>query len=253
MCGEIMARKRYPLPDTFRGVLLVAMVLYHLTWDLVHLHDVPWMWFLSDGAKVWQQIIAWSFVLLSGFCWPLGKSKWRRGLVVSAGGWIITAVTLLVIPTERVVFGVLTFLGAAMLAMIPLDKLLRHCNPVVGMLCSLACFVLLRNVSSGYLGFGTWNLLKLPEGWYANIVTTFFGFPTAAFFSRDYFPFLPWIFLFCTGYFMQKLFARYHLDHVLTYGKCPPLEFLGRHSLIIYMVHQPILYGLCAAWFAVFG
>lgn len=252
MCGETMARKRYPLPDTLRGLLLASMVLYHLTWDLVHLHDVPWGWFRSDGARVWQQCIAWSFVLLSGFCWSLGKSRWRRGLMVSAGGLAITAVTLLVIPSQRVVFGVLTFLGAAMLAMIPLDRLLRHCRPWVGLAVSLIAFVLLRNISSGFLGFGQWNLLKLPEGWYANTVTAFFGFPPPAFFSRDYFPFLPWIFLFCTGYFLHKLVSRYHWEPLLTYGKCPPLEFLGRHSLIIYMVHQPILYGLCAVWFAVF-
>lgn len=240
-----MGKKRYPLPDMLRGLILVSMVLYHLTWDIVNLFGADWAWFRSDVARVWQQSIAWSFILLSGFCWSFGKTKWKRGVVVFVGGAVITLATLLVMPEERVIFGVLTFLGAAMLVMIPLDRLLRNCSPYMGAMVSAGLFVLFRNVREGYLSFERWNWVPLPKGWYANIATAFFGFPPDSFFSQDYFPFMPWIFLFCVGYFLHKIAVRRDLMRYLAYGKCAPLEFLGRHSLMIYMAHQPVLYGLC--------
>ncbi len=244
-----MAKQRYHFLDSLRGLILISMVLYHFTWDLVNLCDMPWDWFRSGLARIWQQSIAWSFILLSGFCWSFGQKKWKRGITVSLGGLIITAVTLIFIPSQRVVFGVLTFLGAAMLAMIPLNKLLCRCNPMAGLLCSSALFVLFRNVREGYLGFAQWNFIALPKAWYANTVTAFFGFPPDDFVSKDHFPFLPWFFLFCTGYFLHKLVQQHGWMDILRHGNCVPLEWLGRHSLIIYMTHQPILYAICMVLF----
>ena len=85
----------------------------------------------------------------------------------------------------------------------------------------------------------------LPDTLYRNYLTAYLGFPQPCFFSTDYFPLIPWFFLFVTGYFLfrltsekgwnEKLFAR---------GQFPLLNFLGRHSLMVYLLHQPVLYGL---------
>ena len=70
-----------------------------------------------------------------------------------AAGCVTSIVTLLVMPDDRIIFGVLTFLGSAMLLMIPLDKVLCKCKPAVGLVISLVLFFMTKNVNYGELGF----------------------------------------------------------------------------------------------------
>ncbi|MEG1887583.1 MAG: heparan-alpha-glucosaminide N-acetyltransferase domain-containing protein, partial [Oscillospiraceae bacterium] len=71
------------------------------------------------------------------------------------------------------------------------------------------------------------------------------GFPSAAFSSSDYFPILPWLFMFFCGFFIGNYFKEKGFPKVLEKKRCPPLGFTGRHALIIYIVHQPIVFALC--------
>ena len=125
----------------FRGIALLNMIAYHAAWDLVYIYGTDWGWYRSEGAYVWQQGICWTFIFLSGFCWSLGSHVWKRGITVFLGGAVITLVTLLVMPQNRVVFGVLTLIGSCMLLMNVLDRWLRRVRPGVGMaVCGLLFF-----------------------------------------------------------------------------------------------------------------
>lgn len=106
---------RYALLDELRGLDLVSMMLYHACWDMMFLFGIWMDWYAGMPGRLWQQTICWVFILLSGFCLPLGHRPLRRGLIISGAGVLVTAVTLLFMPEDRVVFGVLTLLGAAML------------------------------------------------------------------------------------------------------------------------------------------
>lgn len=241
---NVIEKKRYTGLDCFRGMVLISMVLFHTTWDLVYLFGVEWEWFLTEAARIWQQSICWSFILLSGFCWRFGKQPWKRGLLVFCAGALITIVTKLFMPTEIVFFGVLTLLGSCMILLIPLNKMLKNWNPVLSLILFFVLFVVTRNVNYGYLGFEQWNWLALPKEWYANWFTTYLGFMHPGFFSTDYFSLIPWLFLFITGYFLELLFEKYQWLDVLCVSKNSWLEWLGRHSLVIYMLHQPMVYGV---------
>ena len=83
----------------------------------------------------------------------------------------------------------------------------------------------------------------LPRGLYANYFTAFLGFYPEGFISADYFALLPWLFLFWAGYFAHRLIGREQMG-VLRSSVCLPLGWLGRHSLLLYMLHQPVLYGV---------
>ena len=96
---------RLSLLDTLRGITLMSMILYHAAWDAVYLLGIQWEWYHGTGAFIWQQSICWTFILLSGFCLPLGRHPMRRGVEVFGAGLLVTAVTVLVIPENRVVFG----------------------------------------------------------------------------------------------------------------------------------------------------
>ena len=155
----------------------------------------------------------------------------------------LSAVTLLAMPEDRVLFGVLTLLGTSALLLIPLERPLRRLPARAGLAGSFTLFLLLRDVNTGFLGFEGAHLAALPEELYRNLLTAFLGFPPADFYSTDYFSLLPWFFLFLTGYFLRRVQldrqARPERDIRL-----PVFSTLGRHSLLIYLVHQPLVFGL---------
>ena len=230
--------------DTIRGITLLSMMLYHTCWDLVFLFGKKIPGYSGVGGYVWQQSICWTFILLAGFCWSLGSHHLKRGLIVFGSGILITFVTLLVMPESRVIFGVLTLIGSCMLLLIPMEKLLLKLRAEIGLAGSFLLFLLFRNVNTGYLGFENWNILKLPDGFYENLFTTYLGFPQKGFFSADYFSLLPWFFLFLTGFYLYQLVQKNHMMEKLFSWRVLGFDVIGRHSLLIYLLHQPVVFGI---------
>lgn len=227
-----------------RGIVLISMILYHVCWDLVFLYDVNVFWYRSSFSYIWQQSICWTFILLSGFCWSLGKNHLKRGLIVFLAGALITLVTLLFMPEERVIFGILTFLGVSMLLTIPLEKILKRIPSGVGIAGSFLCFLFFRRVNMGYLGLGNWKICEIPDSLYSGYFTTFLGFPYRSFFSTDYVSLLPWYFLFLTGFYTYCMLSKGSILEKLFLRGWKPFAFMGRHSLLIYLLHQPVAYGI---------
>ena len=246
----VKEKVRLHLLDALRGFLLLHMIAFHGMWNLVYLFGLDIPWYSAAPGYLWQQFICWSFILLSGFCWAMSRNHLKRGLLVFGGGVIVSLVTCTVMPESRILFGILTCIGSCVLLLIPLERLLQKIPPLWGAALSFALFFLLRNCGGGTLGFERLVIGSLPEALYRNYLTAYFGFPQPGFFSTDYFPLLPWFFLFLTGFYLfritdragwnKKLFAR---------GRFPLLNFLGKHSLIVYLLHQPVLYGLSALYF----
>ena len=238
-----MEHRRYQVLDTIRGCALASMLLYHASWDMVYMFGANWPWYHGFAAYVWQQSICWTFILLSGYCWALGRHQLRRGLTVFSCGALITAVTWLFMRSNLVYCGVLTLLGASSLLLVPLAPALERVPAQAGAAGSFLLFLLFRDVNAGFLGFEGARLLALPAGLYRNHLTALLGFPPADFFSTDYFSLLPWFFLFLTGWFLFRL----RPEEVREIRRVPVLTAMGRRSLLIYMLHQPVLYALLTA------
>ena len=235
--------ERYHILDDIRGAAVISMILYHAVWDVVNILGVYMTWYYSNIGYIWQQSICWTFILLSGFCTRLGGHRLKRGLTVSAAGLAVTAVTAVFMPNNIIIFGILTLIGACMLLMIPLDKAFRHVNPIIGLILAASAFFITRNVNYGTLGFEEIIIKWLPHNvLYRNTLTAFLGFPPYTFRSSDYFSFLPWVFLFIAGYFLYGISEKRDWLKIFARNGIRPLEFIGRHALIIYLVHQPLLY-----------
>lgn len=235
--------------DLLRGINLISMISYHGTWDLVWLYGMDLPGYRGLPGYLWQQSICWLFIFLSGFSFCLGRfhggRRMKRGLLLSACGILITAVTAVIMPQSLVIMGVLSFFGLAVLLTALLYPLFIRLPAPAGLICCLLLFFLTRDVPSGYLGFEGLHLCALPDFLYQGAFMMILGFPWPGFFSTDYFSLLPWIFLFWSGFFTFRCtpcgrglrqwpaFFRRRL--------CPPLEFIGRHTLPIYMIHQPAL------------
>lgn len=258
---------RYPFLDNLRGMTLASMILYHMAWDLVYIFDVPWNWFGSSGSYIWQQSICWTFILLSGFCQGLerpaactGENSLRsrrsvkNGLAIFGAGLLITAITLIFMPAERVVFGVLTLIGSCMLLLTLVKGLLSLVSPAAGLAAGFFLFALFKGVNRGWIGFFDMEIFPLPRWMYANLFTAYLGFPTDNFYSTDYFSVLPWFFLYLTGYFLCRFLCRKGEMRLPAQKPLPLFAFMGRNSLMIYMLHQPLIYGVltCGSVFFAF-
>lgn len=242
-----MEKKRLHLLDEIRGITLISMILFHTMWDLVFIFGVKCDWYLSYASYIWQQSICYAFILLSGFCFSLGKKKYRRGAIVFAAGFIISIATELFMPQNHVRFGVLTLLGSCMLLFALVEKIMEKIPAWLGFVISVLLFILTRGVGDGYLGFESMELVALPKVFYEQgEIMTYLGFPYRGFYSTDYFPLLPWVFLFGAGYFLYQIFKKNQwltiCEKGLPFGK--PFRFMGKYSLIIYMLHQPVVYGI---------
>ena len=240
MSGE-GKRPHYGLLDTVRGVCILSMVAYHGMYDLVDIFGLPSAWYTGLPGYIWQQSICWTFILLSGMCWQLSRRHVKRGLLLVGCGAAITLITWLVMPSQRILYGVLNLLGLSALLLIPLDKVFRKIPAWAGLVGALLLFALTKNVSRGSLGFEGLVLCRLPRWLYATDLLAVVGFPSPSFWSTDYFPLLPWFFLFCAGYFLWSLLDKSPRAKELLQPGLRPLRFLGRHSLVIYLIHQPAL------------
>ncbi len=100
-----VSANRYALLDELRGLDLISMMCYHGLWDVVFLFGVQLPWYTGMPGHLWQQSICWVFILLSGFCLPMGHHPYKRGALVFGAGALVTAVTVLFMPEDVVLFG----------------------------------------------------------------------------------------------------------------------------------------------------
>ena len=172
---------RLALLDSLRGLTLISMILFHACWDAVYLLGVNWPWYGSRAAYIWQQSICWTFIMLSGFCIPFSSKLLRRGLEVFGAGALVMAVTCILLPEDRVVFGVLTLIGSCMLLMVPLRKLLDGNGKAAILFIVFAIlFILFKDVNYGEIGTGMLHrivptipklTIRIPEALYANLAS----------------------------------------------------------------------------------
>ncbi len=178
------------LPDALRGLALLNMLAYHAMYDWVYVfgHESSWYNIWAPGCHVWQQYICWSFILLSGFSFPLAKRPAKNGLIVAGCAAVLTFVTAVFMPSEAIWFGVLHLNAAAVLLTCLVYPLLQRLPAGAGLAASAALFALTNQLPEGYLGFENWRLCAVPAGLYrANLF--WLGLPDLTrFTSADYFP-----------------------------------------------------------------
>ena len=219
--------------DALRGVCILCVIVVHFLFDLsffggLDLTLPAWYVFIQEyGGAI--------FVVLSGVCVTLGSKSVRRGLIVFACGMLITAVTygmyrLGMSGADGVVkFGVLHLLGVCMLVYPAFKKL----PPAALALLGLAIAI------TGYAIRG----VVVPQHWLFPLGLTYEGFT-----SSDYFPLFPQLGYFLIGAAIGKTAYREKRTFLPgAFQQTPVARFFcwcGRQSLFIYLLHQPIVYGL---------
>lgn len=216
-----MEKKRVWEIDYLRVFAILLMVIYHTVYDLSEF--AGWTVNFDEGFWFWYGKLAMIFPFVSGIsCGFSRKSSWKSGIKLIFLGLGITGITYFVIPEDYVKFGVLHFLGIAMLLYPILRKINTWCLGIL----TLAIFVLTKPISS----IETSIPLLIP-----------FGFKYPHFSSADYFPLFPYLGVFIIGIIAFKLY--YHKGRSLfpfDWGN-KVITKISKRSLAIYILHQPIL------------
>ena len=232
-------KKRVWELDAFRGLCVLGMVIVHFVYDLIDLYAlVDWEypeWFLF--VMKWGGLL---FILISGICATLGRRSVRRGVIVVLCGLVCTAVTYGMYRFGMagqgliIYFGVLHCLGTCMILWWLFKRLPTWLLAVLGIAMAVAGLYLQTRT----FDTGLW-LMPL-------------GFMPDGFASSDYFPLLPNLGYFLLGGVLGRtLYRKQETLLPKVNENNPVLRFLrlcGRHSLWIYLLHQPILIGLVGLW-----
>lgn len=239
-----LQKQRIALFDIAKSIALVNMIAYHTCYDLVYIFGVSMPWFTSKGAFLWQQAICWTFILVSGAVFPYSRNPLRHGLVLLGAGMLLTVVTFVFMPSERILFGILHGLGAAALISALCKKILLRIRPFLGAALSFFAFLLTYSMASGTLSLFGKIWFIVPHAWTQIPFLFPLGIVSDGFFSSDYFPIIPWLFLYWTGLFFWRAIAPHAGVALQKMPQNSVCTFISRHSLLIYLLHQPLVFGI---------
>ena len=223
-----MKKKRIDIIDALRGLAVVLMVFHHFMYDLVVFLGAPDWFFSNPVFNFLHYIFAGLFIFLSGLSSRFSRSNVKRGLKVLAIAFVITIVTGLMDMPIR--FGVLHLLGFCMVFYGVTRKLW---DEIPELLMPVLCVVLLVGsaLAVHLIPINSSHLWML--GWMYN-----------GFFSADYFPIFPWLFVFLLGTWAGKFVVEHRLPEWFYEKRVPVFPAVGKKALLIYILHQPVLYGL---------
>jgi len=227
-------KKRFWEVDFLRGIAIIMMIIYHSLWDFNYFYNSQINLF-AGFWKIFQIITASLFLLLVGISLTLSnkentkfKKYFRRGMKIFSFGLIITLITFITFPKNFIIFGILHLIGLSIILSY-LFRNLKYSNLIIGLL-SIIIGLLINNI---FIKFN-WLLI--------------FGLHSNNFQSLDYFPIFPWFGIILIGLFIGKLLysknkrtfeIKENSNNIIKF-----ISYLGKKSLIIYLLHQILLYGL---------
>lgn len=248
--------------DTVRGVIILGIVVYHTLFDLAFVFGIKPMqtvmtFWLADFIRDWG---AGMMILMCGICCRLSRSNLKRGIECLIVSLLLSLVTFFFMRDEFIYFGILHFLALAMLLYVLLQKVIDRIPWWVSIITFVA-FLFAFGIPSGYFGVCYQKFVILPEmtahlpalqlgsvtvkmDW-VNYVLVCLGLPArVAVGSGDYFPVIPWILMFFTGTILGKFFKEGHVPKWFYKDICKPITWMGTKTLWIYLLHQPVVYGI---------
>lgn len=241
-------RRRIFLMDELRGFAVFCMIFYHGFYTLAYIYNIQAGMVLLRFFMPAEPWFAGLFMLISGISSDLSHSNLARGFKLLGIALAVTLVTYLAVPEEMIVFGILHFLSVCMILyglLKPFSDRFRFSWAAVAV-CALL-FLCTRGISAGYLGLSPQWGAPLPASLYQTNWLAPLGVYNDTFRSSDYFPLFPWMFVFAGGTVLGKLAAQGRFPAFLYPSRVPFFSWLGRHALILYLAHQPVIYGVCWA------
>lgn len=223
---------RLPVIDALRGISVCMMIAYHFCFDTTFFRLTQFL-FLEDWRWIaWRNFIVTSFLLLVGLSLVLAERQSARGfgkrwLQIFGGAACVSIASYFLFPDSFIYFGILHFNAVAALigrALLPLG---------------------MGNAALGVVAIAVGLLVEIPAmnpKW-----IDWIGLVSVKPVTEDYVPLLPWLGVVLLGMALGAWWRRQQFAQPAWMQNLRPpraLLWLGRHSLLVYLMHQPILFGL---------
>ena len=240
---ELRKRHRFIELDVLRGMAIISMVIFHFLFDLSYfgvrkldLFSGWWIPFSLMAQFTFLSLVGISLHLSSKRAFLQGKTSQEfnkkiilRGFKILGCGMVITLVTWIFVPYEFVKFGILHLIGTFVIIS-PLflsnRKIIFITFPIV-----LSLWFIFKSIT---ISHNTWFI---------------FGLHSNNFYSLDYFPLIPWMIIPLLGILIGQTVYKEYRSRVEKFNIFNALPFkllavIGQKSLLIYLLHQPILIGI---------
>ena len=209
--------------DVFRGLAVILMIIFHIFVDLQDFFGVT-VNYQNGFIYMIGRAAAFTFIFVSGVSAVFSRNNLKNAAYTFAAGLLISISTYLFNPATFVVFGILQFLSFCMLSY----HFLKGLNPYAFIFFAVFVFAASFFIEGITVAFP----YLIPFGIYPK------DFQTV-----DYYPIFPYIALFFIGNFAGRTVYK-ERKALLPDFDILPLRFLGKHSLIIYLLHQPLIFGI---------
>lgn len=238
--------------DELRGFAVFCMIFYHAFYSIGVFFNAKWGLDLLNFFSPAEPYFAGLFIVIAGISSQLSHSNLQRGCKLLFIAFAVTIVTFFAVGSNGMIrFGILHMLSICMIAYGLTGRFLNFIPMWAGIIINSLLFIITYNIIWGSIGIPFIFSYKLPAEWYQTDILFMFGLPNSTFTSSDYFPIIPWIFLFFVGTFLGKPAAANKFPKFMYKKRVPFLSFIGKHALIIYIAHQPVIWGICyvVKWF----
>lgn len=226
--------------DTIRGLSVVSMIMFHFTYDLFFISHVKLTWFTPQLMQFWIPSISYPFIFIAGCMCAFSKDSFKRAGVYGLVALAIFAATTFAKVDTPITFGIFFCMASCTLVEALISRFTVPLKGYAAAVLLLLIFIICLPISRGHIGIGN-TIFSLPKELYQTPYLAWAGFPSPSFSSGDYYPLLPYLFLYLSGAaFNRQLKAEGYPNWMNTFS-LPLITEMGKHSLIVYILHQPIL------------
>jgi uncharacterized membrane protein len=230
--------------DVARGAALMAMIVYHAIWDGLQFGLIGWTLERDLALQQSAKLIAGSFLLITGVSMALAAAQsstpmiakpafWRRFAMLACAAALVSVATVFALPHAPIYFGILHHIAVA--------------SVIMALLCPLPAFVLVA-LGAAILLIDAYVQIEA----FNHSAVIWLGLGTQPPVTADWVPMVPWLAAGLIGLGIGKMFilpwmnSRPPQPHTTDRPIAPVrlLSWMGRHSLAVYLLHQPILIGL---------
>jgi uncharacterized membrane protein len=215
------------------------MVVYHAAFLMNTFYGIDVPLLLEDGFGIVRDVFAGAFILISGIVCRYSQNNLKRGAQCFFIAMGVTYVTAVASPDFVIRFGILHLLGISMMLFGLGEKAFDKLPLPVGLIISVFLFAVTWNIRDGSIGIAGFSF-AVPQNLYDAQHLYQLGFRSSRFFAGDYFPLMPWYFLFMAGSYFGIAVKNGNCPNFFYTTRVKFLAVAGKYTIWIYLLHLPI-------------